>query len=110
MLTHLKSLLRPVVSLDEQVLHPFVVNLEHGDGDLAFDALMGIGLEHLDALEDFFAGTRHDSLVFAITNNGVALSRSGLSVGKQACIVTFESVVEHFHSLNMWWLEKGGLK
>lgn len=99
-LSDFEAFLRPLVGRHEQILHFLVVDLNHGHCDLALDFLVLVVLLQLrDSLEDFVAGSRYNSLVFAISNDRVTLSRTGLTVGEKARIVSFESIVQHFHPL-----------
>lgn len=99
MLSDFQTFLGSFVGHNEQILHLFIVDLDHGDRDLALNNLLFIGLLQMtDALEDVFAGSWHDSFVLAISNDRVTLSRAGLTVGEKARIVPFKGVIEHFQS------------
>ena len=74
MFTNLQALLWSIYSLREQILHFLVVDLDHGNGYLALDALSGVIMKDFDSFEDLFAGARHDTFIFSVTDNGITFS------------------------------------
>ena len=74
MLTNIKTFLWPQVCLHEQILDTFVVDLYHRDCNTALNSFGGISLKAFNTFENLVAGPRHNSFVFTIAYNRIALS------------------------------------
>lgn len=95
MFTDLQPFPRSFVDWNQQILNSFVVDFKHTDTHLVFLILLIIVV---DSRENLFTANRHDSLVGTIADHGVALTGAGLSISKQAAVITLPSIVKNFYT------------
>jgi hypothetical protein len=94
-LTNFEAFFRSLGLFDKQVLDFLVIDLEHGSGDL--EGLFFITI-CTDTSEHFLASLGDDALIYSIADHRVRLARPCLPIGKEACVITVPSIIEHILS------------
>ena len=113
-LADLEPPLWPQVGVDQQVLGPLVVDLQHRHCDLKrgeqgrpYLIFFVFGRFGLDAPEDFIAGDGDDALVGSVADHGVGLAGACLSVREQTAVVALPRVVQYLlPELRKWRLPR----
>jgi len=76
-----------------------IVNFEHAYGHIELCGTGCVLKLLLNSDEDFFACSGHDSFVWAISYDRVALARSCLAIREQACVVALEGIIDDIKTL-----------
>ena len=94
-LTNFQASYGPSIRVQEQVLNLLVVNFENWDLHLECSVFSG---HCTNALKNLRARNRHDSDISSITDHGVWLSGTSLTVSEKAAVIAIPGVIEHLLS------------
>ena len=79
----------------KQVLHLFIVDFKHAELHLLLQVRI---LVLFNSPEYFIACHWYNSKVLTVADHGIALTTSGLAIGKQTAVVATPGIVEHLLS------------
>jgi hypothetical protein len=88
-LSDLIPILQPFIYGNQQILHFFVVNLEHRNIDLILFIFILVGR---NPLKNFLARNGHDTLIGSITNHRVRLSGTCLTISEETTMIALPCI------------------